>query len=107
VSDLYEQRLRGLTSVKIPADQPAPDVDTFSGQTRHMDHSANYWVVDRDSGTVYKRGLLTRDGAEAWARRQNLAYLSQAENEQVGRGDPICAAYLRDHPDMVFVSRLG
>ncbi len=71
-----------------------------------MDGSGNWWVVDRDSGQRLAQGFSTRKSAEGWARVRNIPFLPEDESTRAVAGDPILTAYIRSHPDSVFVSRL-
>ena len=75
----------------------------FSPSNRRMDGSGDWHLVDRWSGVIYKRGLPSRDSAHRWARRMNLPTMSEAAQTRAASGDPIATAYIREHPDTVFV----
>lgn len=105
VGELYAERVREKPVPMLGKDPPVA-WEGYTNQTREIDHSGDWWVLDRDTGEIYQRGLPTRESAEKWARRNHLSYLSQEESEKVLRADPICAAYSRKHPHFVLASLL-
>ncbi len=71
-----------------------------------MDRTGNWWVIDRDTGQRYADGLPNREAAEAWCLEQNVACLNADEAWRVASSDPVVAAYCREHPDLVFATRI-
>jgi len=107
VRELCEQAGGSMgKTVRMPNADPTRRVGDFVGSTKKIDHTGDFWVIDRDTGEVYATKFPTRDAAEKWARRAALPYLSADETEWVASADPICATFFRKHPDLVLVSRL-
>lgn len=77
----------------------------FAKDQHHQDGSGNFRVVDRDTAQMLKSGLPNRESARRWAIRNNLVPLSDSEQTQVERADPVATAIMREHPDTVLVGR--
>ncbi len=76
----------------------------FSPSNRRMDGSGDWHLVDRYTGTVYKRGLPSKAAAYKWASRMNMPAMSEAAQTRAVSCDPIATAYMREHPDTVLIS---
>jgi hypothetical protein len=106
VRELLERNVNWTgKTVPLLGTNPPVRFDGYTSSTKKIDHSGDFWVVDRDTGEVYKKKMATRDEALRWCRRNSLTCLSVDEQEFVSRADPLCATYFRKHSDLVLVSK--